>query len=110
MSPKRPFDEFDVPVPGARYGEFQLQAEDGARLAPFEASLFSIEPGHGTPRDEHAERECWLVVSGTGRLTYGGQTMDIAKGELLFFESHTYHFVVNTGTEVLTIFSTWWPA
>jgi mannose-6-phosphate isomerase-like protein (cupin superfamily) len=108
MRPKLPFSPIDLNLPGISYGEFALTAGD-ERLAPFDASCFTVAPGHRTPVDRHAVRECWLVVEGTGTLTYDERPVPIARGELLFFESDKPHFVENTGPGNLTIFSAWWP-
>ena len=107
MLPKLPFKYIDVDDPGVSYGEFSLTREE-VPLTPFKASLFTVGPGHRTPRDQHAVRECWLVVDGKGVLVYDGEELEIEKGNLLYFESEKPHFVQNRAEQDLIIFATWW--
>lgn len=81
----------------------------GHSVAPFKASIFTIEPDSMSPADEHHVRECWVVIAGRGELTVAGETSLLEAGSITYFESRQPHQVRNVGDEVLTIFSAWWP-
>ena len=106
--PILPFNPEDLGLPGIGYGEFDLTGLADEK-APFRTSLISIEVGGESPLDEHAVRECWYIIRGTGILTYQGEEHTVKQKQLLFFESHHSHFVHNTGDEELLLLSIWWP-
>ena len=106
--PILPFNPEDLGLLGIGYGEFDLTGLADEK-APFRTSLISIEVGGESPLDEHAVRECWYIIRGTGILTYQGEEHTVKQKQLLFFESHHSHFVHNTGDEELLLLSIWWP-
>ena len=107
-NPLLAFNEENLNLPGIGYGEFDLTtlADENA---PFKSSLITVEIGASTPVDQHQVRECWYIISGTGKLNYQGKEQNVGPEQMLFFESHHSHFIQNTSNEALKILSLWWP-
>ena len=82
----------------------------GGWVAPFKASIFTVEPGTSSPVDEHDVRECWVVIAGQGELTVADERLQLGPGSVTYFESRRPHQVRNIGEDTLKIFSTWWPS
>ena len=78
------------------------------RQAPFGLIIFSVEPGAGTEAHSHAIREYWLITGGTGELLYDGQRYEVGQGDLLYFEPHKTHRIINTGERPLEVVSVDW--
>jgi len=75
---------------------------------PFTAARFEVPPGATTELDVHDVVELWMVRTGTGTVTSGDTTMDVAPGSMVYFASRVPHRVTNTGDEQLRLFSVWW--
>ncbi len=75
---------------------------------PFTAARFEVPPGATTELDVHDVVELWMVRNGTGRVTSGDTTMEIAPGAMVYFASRVPHMVTNTGIDQLQLFSVWW--
>lgn len=75
---------------------------------PFQASRWTVQPGCNSPIDSHSVHEIWLVARGSGELRYDGAELEVAPGDMFYFEPPKGHQVFNTGTDVLEIFSVWW--
>jgi mannose-6-phosphate isomerase-like protein (cupin superfamily) len=97
------------PAPGVELRELQL-AVNGVPLAPFQASRFSVRPGVATEVDQHAVRECWLVVQGAGTVRHDGRDLPAAAGDAFLFDSQERHQLRNDGPEEMVVVSLWWPA
>ncbi|WP_196255840.1 cupin domain-containing protein [Micromonospora sp. WMMD558] len=104
------------PVPFAHWYTF---AEGGpvhrARLpfpsaapAPFEVARWSVAPGTSNDLDVHRSREVWVIVTGTGTLTWADQTTAVGAGDVVAFESQVPHQVRNDGPEPLLAISVHW--
>jgi mannose-6-phosphate isomerase-like protein (cupin superfamily) len=89
-------DEFDVTTLAPRF------------RAPFETSLFRVDPGSASIPESHADTELWLVAAGSGTLIYGEHVSDIFPGQAIALVPHVVHQVVNTGSVPIEIFSLWW--
>jgi mannose-6-phosphate isomerase-like protein (cupin superfamily) len=76
--------------------------------APFEVARWSIMPGQANDLDQHVSREVWLVISGEGCVTWGGQTTTVSAGHAIAFDTKVPHQVRNTGREPLHVFSVYW--
>lgn len=94
---------------GMRVNELDLEGAAGW-VAPFKASIFTVEPRTSSPIDEHDVRECWVVIAGQGELTVAGEMLQLAPGSVTYFESRRPHRVRNVGEDTLKIFSVWWPS
>lgn len=76
--------------------------------APFEVARWSVAPGTANDLDRHRSREVWLVIAGTGLVTFADQTLRIHPGDALAFETEVPHQVYNDGEESLRVFSAYW--
>jgi methionyl-tRNA synthetase len=80
----------------------------GPALTPFRGCKLALTPGSSSAPDAHLKRECWLVASGEGLLSYNGREYRVAPGDFLYFEPNLSHQVTNDGQEELLIFALWW--
>jgi mannose-6-phosphate isomerase-like protein (cupin superfamily) len=76
--------------------------------APFEASWWSIDPGHTSFPDQHLATELWIIGQGSGRLTLGTDEIDITAGQAIYIPSDVEHIVTSTGTVALVGYSITW--
>ncbi len=79
-----------------------------AKVIPFKASYFVIQPGCLSPVDTHAVHEMWMVAQGEGELIYDGEPSLLHPLDFINLEPPKKHQVRNTGSEPLVIFSVWW--
>lgn len=77
--------------------------------APFGGMICRIQPGEATDADFHNQSELFVVVTGSGSLTAGGETTSIREGEIFTLPRKVEHVIKNTGGAVLTFVSVWWP-
>jgi mannose-6-phosphate isomerase-like protein (cupin superfamily) len=76
--------------------------------APFELARWSVTPGTSNDFDVHRSREVWIIVSGTGTLSWADQTKVLRAGDVVAFESKVPHQIRNNGSEVLLAMSVYW--
>ncbi len=84
--------------PGA-YDEF-------LRVRALSAGSYVIAAGGVDDQRPHREDEVYVVVSGRGRFTGGGETVDVSAGSVLFvpaYEEHRFHDVTDD-LDVLVVF------
>ena len=79
-----------------------------ARQAPFGLILFGIEPGASIDAHSHAVHEYWFITAGQGPLRYDGETYTVQQGDLLYFEPHKRHEIINDGDQRLEVVSVDW--
>ncbi len=75
---------------------------------PFEATFFHLQPGGETPLDCHIENECWLVLQGSGILTYAGTPYPLSEQDMFYFDSYKKHQLFNNSQNILIICSWFW--
>jgi mannose-6-phosphate isomerase-like protein (cupin superfamily) len=94
------------------YGSIELlnEAAAAAKSLPFRYSRFRVAPGRQSSLDQHDVLEVWIVVSGSGKLSYDDGTFPISAGQAVQFASGHPHQVLNDGTSDLVVFSFWWTA
>lgn len=97
----------DVQVPGITYHE--MEVAKATPQSPLKASRFTIDPGSGTPEDQHAVHELWFIAQGTLDVHYDGVRHTVTGGNVLYFTPWKKHYSRNTGTERVMVFSVWWP-
>ena len=73
-------------------------------------TLVQIDPGGGQRVHAHAPEQVYLILEGSGTMTVGTETQDVAPGDCVFIPSETPHGIRNTGQEVLRYFSAAAPA
>ncbi|WP_165482646.1 cupin domain-containing protein [Legionella gresilensis] len=76
--------------------------------SPFEATFFHLQPGGETPLDSHIEKECWLVLQGSGILTYENTPYPLSEQDIFYFDSYKKHQLFNTSQTILIICSWYW--
>jgi len=67
-----------------RYHEFM-------RAPDLSAGLYVLEAGAPDPQSPHTEDELYYVVSGTARVTVGGESQDVSTGSLVFVAANVPH-------------------
>jgi mannose-6-phosphate isomerase-like protein (cupin superfamily) len=107
-APKLGYGESELVGPGVQLKLVEL-LRSGTPIAPFKASRFTVEPGCRSGLDEHAVRECWIITSGRGHVLYDGQPVPVQADDILYFDSHHSHELVNDGPESIVVYSMWWP-
>ena len=72
--------------------------------------LMSIPPGEDIGSEVHETVDQVLVfVKGGGRAIVGGETHDIAAGDMFAVAAGTEHDFINTGAEALKLFTVYSP-
>lgn len=107
-APKLGYADVEQIGPGVELKLVDLLVQ-GAQVAPFKASRFTVEPGCRSGLDEHAVRECWIIAAGRGHVLHDGQPVPVQADDILYFESHHTHELVNDGPETMIVYSVWWP-
>ncbi|MFG1915384.1 cupin domain-containing protein [Micromonospora sp. NPDC048898] len=79
-----------------------------AAPAPFEVARWSVAPSTSSDVDVHRSREVWIIVSGTGTLTFGDRTSVLRSGDVVAFDSGVQHQIRNDGPEPLLAVSVYW--
>lgn len=68
-----------------------------------QSAMMVLRPGQSSsyePENEHPRAEQWLyVVSGAGRATVDGRSVNLGAGSLLLVEKGEAHRITNTGDE-----------
>ncbi|MEU1586281.1 cupin domain-containing protein [Micromonospora sp. NPDC005710] len=76
--------------------------------APFEVARWSVAPHTSNDLDVHRSREMWIIVSGTGTLTFADQTCVLRAGDVAAFDSRVPHQLRNDGPDELSAVSVYW--
>ncbi|GGO25321.1 hypothetical protein GCM10011576_47720 [Micromonospora parathelypteridis] len=76
--------------------------------APFEVARCSVAANTSNDLDVHRSREVWIILSGTGTLTFADQTGVLRAGDIAAFESRMPHQIRNDGPEDLHAISVYW--
>jgi mannose-6-phosphate isomerase-like protein (cupin superfamily) len=78
--------------------------------APFEGSWCVIKPGTSSTPHAHHEYEIFIALRGEARLHSNGSERSFVAGDIVHFEPHEEHAVVNVGSEDFEMYSIWWDA
>ncbi|MBY8875416.1 cupin domain-containing protein [Micromonospora sp. PLK6-60] len=76
--------------------------------APFEVARWSVAPGTANDLDVHRSRELWIVVSGTGTLTWADRSTALRAGDVVAFDSEVPHQLRNAGPDKFHAVSVFW--
>ncbi|MEV2242377.1 cupin domain-containing protein [Micromonospora sp. NPDC049891] len=76
--------------------------------APFEVARWSVAPGTANDLDVHRSREIWVVVAGTGTLTWADRSARLRAGDVVAFDSQVPHQIRNDGPDPLLAVSVYW--
>lgn len=77
-----------------------------------QAATMTLEPGESTggPDNRHPDADQWLyVVSGAGRATVEGETVELAAGSLILIEAGEGHEITSGEAEPLVTVSVYAP-
>jgi mannose-6-phosphate isomerase-like protein (cupin superfamily) len=98
---------------------FRISPKDSNKLAivadaadgvGFTAVIEVFEPGGSTPPNRHeAAHELFYVISGTGRATCDGTTIEVGPGDSLLLHPGHDHTLENTGAVPLVCFTVMVP-
>jgi mannose-6-phosphate isomerase-like protein (cupin superfamily) len=71
--------------------------------APWESFEHNrLDPGAAVGLHRHSRtEEIYVIVAGTGRMTYNDEVCDVAPGDLIMTPLNGVHGIVNTGPDVL---------
>ena len=105
--PRIPILEPGPNLPGVAFREADFSTR-GEGVTPFKGGRFSLEPGSTSRVDVHDVRECWMIVHGSGLLTYDGRDFRVETGDFCYFEPRKSHQITNDGDEQLMIYNVWW--
>ena len=73
-------------------------------------SLVQIHSGGEQRVHAHAPEQVYLILEGTGTMTVGTETQEVAPGDCIFIPSDTPHGIRNTGKGLLRYFTAAAPA
>ncbi|PWY56780.1 cupin domain-containing protein [Legionella qingyii] len=76
--------------------------------APFQTTYFEVMPQCETPLDYHQEQEVWIVLNGSGILTYEGTVHCLKAHDFFYFASLKKHQIHNPMQIPLLICSIYW--
>jgi mannose-6-phosphate isomerase-like protein (cupin superfamily) len=65
--------------------------EEHLRRADLSLGTYCLRAGAVDPQDPHDEDEIYVVSSGRGRFTSGGETIDVTPGSVFFVAAHEEH-------------------
>lgn len=78
--------------------------------APFEASWCVVHPGAESGAHGHHEYEIWVAMTGSAELIVDGVRTPFVAGDVVHFQPHLHHQVVNNGDADFEMYSVWWDA
>ncbi|HXV93166.1 MAG TPA: cupin domain-containing protein [Pseudonocardia sp.] len=78
--------------------------------APFEGSWCVIAPGTASTRHAHHEHEIFIALRGSAVLESDGERAPFTAGDIVRFDPHTEHRVINEGDAAFEMYSIWWDS
>jgi mannose-6-phosphate isomerase-like protein (cupin superfamily) len=85
-----------------------IDFEGKGASVPFKSTYFEVLPGYTTPVDQHQVQECWLVLQGSGVLTYEDTELPLKLHDIVHFPSLKKHSIYNNSSEPLLLCSIYW--
>jgi mannose-6-phosphate isomerase-like protein (cupin superfamily) len=73
-------------------------------------TLVQIDSGGEQRVHAHAPEQVYLILDGSGTMTVGTETQEVAVGDCVFIPSDTPHGIRNTGQDLLRYFTAAAPA
>ena len=110
MSAELPILNMSKEQPGASGTFVHLIPDIKSRDAPFDASVFIVEPGCCSKEDRHEVTELWILTQGEGVLYYSDQEYVVRAPCALMFTPNQPHRILNKGNNRMLINSIWWKA
>ena len=65
--------------------------------------MFYLPPHVVLPVGSHETEETYVVVEGSGRMTFANSERDVKKGDFIYLPPWCEHGIENTGTETLVV-------
>jgi mannose-6-phosphate isomerase-like protein (cupin superfamily) len=87
-----------------------LVGEGGLTAQAFCQGYVVIPPGAGVPEHSHPQEEVYLILSGAGEMTVGGETLAVEGICTIYVPSGIPHALVNRGEEEMVFVFTYAPA
>ncbi len=82
---------------------------EGVVEPPFGAAWAILAPGSRTKVHQHQEGETFFIARGQGKMSVGGETVEVSPGSVIFQRPFQEHVLENTSTEEDLLFLTvWW--
>jgi len=78
--------------------------------APFEGSWCVIAPGTASTKHSHHEYEIFIAVKGEAVLETEGKRTPFKTGDVVKFQPHEWHSVVNESGSDFEMYCVWWDA
>ncbi|MCW8397393.1 cupin domain-containing protein [Legionella sp. PATHC038] len=75
---------------------------------PVQVTYFQVLPQCETPIEYHQEEEIWIVLNGSGILTYEGEVYGVNAEDIFYFASFKPHQIRNHKQLPLHICSIYW--
>ncbi len=76
---------------------------------PFGTGWLVVEPGRRTKPHNHHEHETFFILRGRGRMTAGGDSREVAPGDVIYLPPFGDHILENLSpSEDLHFVSIWW--
>ena len=74
------------------------------------AGVRIVKPNSDVPTRPHvhSEKQVIYVISGTGKITNGEETLDLGPGDFILLEENEEHYVM-TGSDELKVFEVKYP-
>lgn len=88
-----------------------IVGQNGAVTAMnFSQGFVEIHQGGRIPLHSHDMEESYTILSGSGKMTVGAETLAVGKGDLVLIDPNLPHELVNTGDEELQMMFVYSPA
>ncbi|KPU44509.1 hypothetical protein OXPF_15920 [Oxobacter pfennigii] len=75
----------------------------------FVQGMVVIYPGGSVPLHDHAEEEVYFIVSGSGEMTVGEETVAVKEGDAVYITPTLPHLLKNTGKDDMKMMFTYAP-
>lgn len=75
------------------------------------AAIASVRPGEATSPHAHDESETFIFLSGRGRMRIGGESEEVAEGDVVFIPRNSHHQVANASdAQPLVFLTVYWDS
>lgn len=97
--------------PAGRHTRVLVGKDSPLQAAGFVMGRSSIFPGGGVPEHEHHNEEVYFIVSGSGEMTVGAETLRVNTGDAIYVSPNEPHSLKNASEgENLEMLFTYSPA
>ena len=86
-----------------------LQAGDAAE-SNLSITWVDVAPGAAQAENRHEPEQVYVVIAGRGRMHIGAESREIGVGEMAHVPGNVPHYIVSSGSEMLSYISAATPA